>query len=240
MTSSIHIANDKGRDATVGLAAVKAAQPPKLGVLGKRVIFRRYLSASESTTHEALTSKFGADYAQALIEGDPEVDSEIVGTTIEHTQTVYLDGDGDLMFVEPSFLEVVLGPDGAEKERRAPVNSLSNVTSEVPIRWAGKKIAISEAVHKFAFKRTMQLQHTDGLTYDFLHAMAKDLEAAESLMLVGSGEKGTSPLIFQSNGRPYRGFLRGETKGASYRLTLHLSDLELKKPFVAKREGKDE
>ena len=70
--------------------------------------------------------------------------------------------------------------------------------------------------------------------------MAKDLEAAESLMLVGSGEKGTSPLIFQSNGRPYRGFLRGETKGASYRLTLHLSDLELKKPFVAKREGKDE
>ena len=85
----------------------------------------------------------------------------------------------------------------------------------------------------------MQLQHTDGLTYDFLFAMAKDLEASQSLMLVGSGDKGTSPLIFQANGSPYRGFLRGQTSGKSYRLILHLSDLELKKPFVTTKEGKE-
>jgi len=56
--------------------------------------------------------------------------------------------------------------------------------------------------------------------------------------LVGSGDKGTAPLIFQSNGRPYRGFLRGQTNGKSYRLVLHLSDLELKKPYVPEREVK--
>ena len=239
MSTSLHIANDKGRNATVGLSSIKGAPAPKLGVLGKKILFRRYLSAAESGTHDALTAQFGQDYAQALIEGDPEVDIEVVGTTVEHTQTVYLDGDGNLMFVEPSFLEVVLAPDGSEKERRAPMNSVSNTNSEVPIRWAGRKVALTEAIRKFSFKRSMQLQHTDGLTYDFLFAMAKDLEASQSLMLVGSGDKGTSPLIFQANGRPYRGFLRGQTSGKSYRLILHLSDLELKKPFVTTKEGKE-
>jgi len=236
--SSIHISNEKGRDATVGLTTIKGSPPPKMGVPGKRVFFRRYLSTAESGTHEGLLAKHGADYAQALIDGDPEVDIEVIGSTIEQTQSVYLDGDGSLMFVEPSFLEVVLSVDGSEKERRPPVNSVANVNSEVPIRWAGRKVAISEAVRKFSFKRSMQLQHTDGLTYDFLFAMAKDLEAADSLMLVGSGDKGTAPLIFQSNGRPYRGFLRGQTNGKSYRLVLHLSDLELKKPYVPGREVK--
>lgn len=233
--STIHIANEKGRDATVGLVTVKAPPPPKLGVPGKRVVFRRYLSTTEEGTHEALAGRFGDDYAQALIDGDPEVDFEVVGLTIDHTQTVYLDGDESLMFVEPNFLEVVLAVDGSEKERRTPVNSVSNVNSELPIRWSGRKIPISEAVRKFSFKRSMQLQHTDGLTYDFLYAMAKDLEVAGSLMLIGSGDKGLAPLVFQSNGRPYRGFLRGQTNGKAYRLTLHLSDLELKKPFIPDR-----
>jgi hypothetical protein len=233
--STIHIANEKGRDATVGLVTVKASPRPKLGVPGKRVVFRRYLSTTEEGTHEALTARFGGDYAQALIDGDPEVDLEVVGLTIDHTQMVYLDGDESLMFVEPTFLEVVLAVDGSEKERRTPVNSVSNVNSELPIRWSGRKIPISEAVRKFSFKRSMQLQHTDGLTYDFLYAMAKDLEVAGSLMLIGSGDKGLAPLVFQSNGRPYRGFLRGQTNGKAYRLTLHLSDLELKKPFIPDR-----
>ncbi len=41
----------------------------------------------------------------------------------------------------------------------------------------------------------------EGLTYDYLHAMAVDLEKAGAVMLLGTGEKGTGALIFQANGR---------------------------------------
>jgi hypothetical protein len=83
----------------------------------------------------------------------------------------------------------------------------------------------------------MQLRHVDGLTFDFLFEMAKELEQKDSLMLVGTGEKGVSPLIFQANGRPYRGFLEGKTNGKSYQVILHLSEMELKKPVVSKKKG---
>ena len=60
MSSSIHIANAKGRDATVGLVPIKAASGPKLGLPGQKLYFRRYLAATECT-HQALTKQFGID-----------------------------------------------------------------------------------------------------------------------------------------------------------------------------------
>jgi hypothetical protein len=74
----------------------------------------------------------------------------------------------------------------------------------------------------------------DGLTFDYLFEMAKELEASQSVMLVGTGEKGTAPFVFQANGRSYRGFLEGKTKDRSYQLILHLSDMELKPPANSK------
>jgi hypothetical protein len=231
MVNSIHIANSKGRDATVGLATVKAEPSPKLGVPGVKITFRRYLATSESGTDEAMKAKLGDDYSETLIKEDPEVDIELVGRTIEQTQTVYLDGKGALMFADPKFLEVVTNADGTEKERREPIDTESNVDAGVPVRWTGKKIPLADAVRRFAFRRNLQLQHVDGLTYDYLFAMAKELEDEAMMMLVGTGEKGTGAMIFQANGRAYRGFLEGRTKGKSYRLVLHLSDMELKKPY---------
>ena len=241
MVNSIHSANAKGRDATVGLASVKADPSPKMGLPGVKIAFRRYLAASETGTDDAMKAKMGTDYAEALIKGDPEVDLELVGRTIDQTQTVYFDGKGALMFADPKFLEVVTNPDGSEKERRDPVDTESNVDAGVPVRWTGKKIPLADAVRRFAFRRSLQLQHVDGLTYDYLYEMAKELEKAAALMLVGSGEKGSGPLIFQANGRAYRGFLEGRTKGKSYRLVLHLSDMELKAPAAkALVSGKEE
>ena len=48
------------------------------------------------------------------------------------------------------------------------------------------------------------------------------------MMLIGSGEKGREPLIFQNNGLPWRAFLEGRVKGDSYALLMRLSNLELK------------
>ena len=93
-------------------------------------------------------------------------------------------------------------------------------------------------MRRFAFRRRLQLRHTDGLSYDYLYEIAKELEASEALMLLGAGEKGSGALIFQANGRAYRGFLEGRTKGKAYQLMLHLSDMELKQPAVAAGGGK--
>ncbi len=237
MTNSIHITNAKGRDATVGVAPLKAPPGPRLGVPGETVVFRRYLAAVEAGRHDTLKARFGADYAKALIDGDPEVDIEQVGKLVEHSQAVFIDSDNAVMYVEPSFIEVILSPDGSEKERRAPADTVANVNTDVPVRWTGRKIPLKDAARRFSFRRSIQLQHVDGLTFDFLYEMAKDLEASEAVMLLGTGEKGGGPLIFQANGRPYRAFLAGRTKDKAYRLTLHLSDMELKKPYMPGERG---
>ena len=70
---------------------------------------------------------------------------------------------------------------------------------------------------------------TDGLTYDFLHGLAKSLDEADEMVLLGAGESGRDPVVFQTNGLPWRGFLEGRVDGVKYQLLLRLSNLELKK-----------
>jgi hypothetical protein len=66
--------------------------------------------------------------------------------------------------------------------------------------------------------------------------MARQLEAKDSLMLLGAGPKGNQPLILRRGGSPYRGFLEGRTQGDKYCLILHFSNLELKAPEEAATE----
>ncbi len=69
-----------------------------------------------------------------------------------------------------------------------------------------------------------------GLTYDFLYAMAKDLQDRNALMLLGAGPKSNQPLILRRGSTPYRGFLEGKVADDKYCLTLHFSNMELKLP----------
>ena len=96
--------------------------------------------------------------------------------------------------------------------------------------WTGRKFPIVDAVRRFVFRRSLQVVHVDGVTYDFLQGMAADLAKEKVLMFVGAGSKGLDPLVFQANGRPCRGFLEGRVDGERYQLLLHLSDMELKRP----------
>ena len=107
MSNNIHLANAKGRDAFVTLATLKAPAAPKLSLPGDPVTFRRYVTATESGTHAALTALWGDNYATQLVEGDPEVDLEQVGQFIEQLQTIYLDPDGKVLTVEPNMIEVL-------------------------------------------------------------------------------------------------------------------------------------
>ena len=55
------------------------------------------------------------------------------------------------------------------------------------------EIKREDAVRKFVFSRTLQLWHSDGLTFEFLFNIAKELDENNEMMLVGSGEKGRDP-----------------------------------------------
>lgn len=231
----VHLTNAAGRDATVDFVSAKPGSPPSLGLPGKDVKFRRYVAAGESGLHDALSRKYATeDYADKLIAGDPEIDFEHVGRAVRETSQVYLSADGDVLHAPPEVVEVIFDPGGEEKERRAPQDVLGNVNEELPIRWGERRFPRVELPRRFVIQRTLQIRHYDGLTYDYLFGMAKELDESDEVVLIGAGAKGRKPLIFQTNGTPYRGFLEGRVDGERYMLLLHLSNMELKRPGSGK------
>lgn len=226
----IHLMNEAQRDASLAMESIPEAPSPKMGVPGKTIVFQRYLAATEAGLHPALFATHGENLAQALVDGDPEIDLEQVGRVIGDTTPVYLSGDGSVLHVSPQVVDVLVGPDGVERDRKPAGDTAANINEVDAVRIAGKKIAKSEAITKFVFRRTVAIRHVDGLTYDFLHAMAKQLADENVLAMLGAGAKGRDPLVFQENGTPYRGFLEGRVDGPRYQLLLHLSNLELRVP----------
>ena len=225
----LHLMNKENRDATVAISSLKYEKPFEMGIPNKELNFKRYLSATQENLHKNLASLYGDNYSSMLIEEDPEIDIEAIGKFISGSDVVYLSSKGELLYSPPKTVEVIIAPDGTEKERRSPEDIPGNVDDELPVRWTGKKMPKSKVAVKFAFKRTIQIKHVDGLTYDYLFDMAKELQDEDVMVLVGAGQKGNEPLIFQANGMPYRGFLEGRVDGKKYQLLLHLSNMELKR-----------
>jgi hypothetical protein len=232
MQRKIHLSNAAGRDATVAYDGLKPAAAPKPGFPGKSIRMVRYLAATEAGMHARLDAAHeGEAYGQALVDGDPEIDLEMVGREIGRTDTVFLSGSGDVLYAPPNVVEILLDPHGVEKLRREPEDVEANVNDEVvPIRWTGRRLPIAQVVQRFAMRRTLQVRHVDGLTFDYLFAMAQSLAEEAKMVMLGTGEGGKKPLIFQTNGTPYRGFLEGRVDGEKYMLLLHLSNMELRRP----------
>jgi len=227
----LHLANKEGRDSTVLYVSMTYKPPHRtVGPDGADVTFRRYLANPDGFDHTALVAAHGEDYGQALVDGDPEVDVEQIGRAIGSTDDVFLTSEGKVLHAPPRIVEILIGPDGVEKERRNPVNEEGNVLVENALRHTKMRLKRDKVVRRFVFGRTIQLRHSDGLTYDFLYAMAKDLDAADECVLIGGGKKGRDALRFQNNGKPYRAFLEGRVDGQRYQLLLHLSEMELKRP----------
>ncbi|MBK8054345.1 MAG: hypothetical protein IPK35_14050 [Saprospiraceae bacterium] len=176
-----------------------------------------------------MLAKYGEDeeLAQDLINADPEIDLYKTGMIISGGQKVLVNPDLKPVY-KVKATEIVYLPDGTVKEEKAFATKNQNIISDFPISWTGKQLPIAEAYNRFIFAKKYQLTHTNGLTFDFLYDMAKELHEKQVLMLLAGGPKGNEPLIFQENGRPYRAFLEGRVKGDSYLLLMHISNLELK------------
>ena len=227
----INISNPKNRDAVVATEALNPKRVVRFtDAKGKPVTTRKLLKTDVLHDLPELLAKKKklekvADY---LIKEDPEIDIETFGMFLTDMARVYVTKKGIIHLVEE--IEVIYNPDGTVRERRPRKKEPQNMNGEFPMRWTGKFIKKEEAAHRFVFTNKKQLVHINGLTFDFLYEMAKDLAKRNALLLVRGGEKGNEPLVMNRGGKPYNAFLEGRIKKDSYCLILHLSNMELKKP----------
>ncbi len=231
MPRLISIMDAKKRDAQIEVDSPRSREAHRyVGPDGEPVTHQRLVKGTERTTYGALLEEAGSPEAisKALIEGDPEIDLTQVGRRLGYTSRVYLGPAGNVLYVA-RILKVVYGPDGQETSREDFVDVEATVGEELPpLPYTGRLMPVDTVIRRFALVRKLQLRHVNGLTFDFLYEIAKSLQDAGKLMLVGAGSKGATPLIFQTNGTPFRGFLEGRVEGDSYKLVLHLSNLEIK------------
>jgi hypothetical protein len=225
---TINLNNDKKRDAVVGLesgakkAAVRFVLPD-----GRE---RRNVKFVKTTANAATLLEQHGDMlavGRALLDNDAETDRETVGRLIPKTRKLYMNPDGSIAY-RVNLIQAVYNPDGSEKERRELAKAQANISGEIPLQWTGRKFPKAEAVRRFVFTRCYRVCHTNGLSYDFLYGMAKQLAEDAALMFVGGGKKGSDPIVLASGGEPYRGFLEGRVEGDKYLLLLHLTNMELK------------
>lgn len=227
---AINIANDKARNAQVGFEVKKE----KSGITMARIDGMGYenvrlLKSTIDTEPEDLLRQYGDvnALAEAILSGDPEIDMERVGMQLKGVRKVFLT-EGDRIVYRITREEVVYDPAGEEKAAKPYQDSEATVNTDIPLKWTGKLIPKEKAVRMFVFAKKYQVKHVNGLTYDFLYDMAKQLHEKNAVMLVGSGPKGMGPIVLSNGGTSYRAFLEGRIDGDKYCLILHLTNLELK------------
>ncbi len=209
---NIHLENAARRDAEVEIINISPSRrvravDPATGQDVKTV--RLMLTTASQKAVEAFT-------AESIINADHEI-SDVAGVPTGETQTVYVNGDGEVVAV--GLTEVKCAPDSAVLSR-APYKP-NEVTDRLP--W-GALIPLSDAVRRFAFCGAVQITHRDGLTFDFLYDIAKKLADTQSMLFI-------KRVVLRHDGTAYKGFLEGRIEGKyakKYALILHLSQMELK------------
>ncbi|MEO8649206.1 MAG: hypothetical protein ABI539_08585 [Acidobacteriota bacterium] len=227
----INISNAKNRDAVVALEGLLPRRDVRyVDSNGRPIVTRKVLKTDVSHDLASLMKrrKKVEKLADVLVKSDPEVDLEEFGSYLSDTSRVYVSKRGIVHAVEE--FEVIKNPDGTVRDRRPRRKEPQNINTETPLRWTGKFIKKKEAISNFVFTNKKQLVHINGLTFDFLYDIAKELDKRDSLLLLRGGETGKDPVVMYRGGKPYNAFLEGRVKGDSYCLILHLSNMELKRP----------
>ncbi len=242
MIRYIKLANDKKRDAEITFRSLNP-KPAVTMVLesGEAVSNKRAVKGTSDTSTKTLLGKYdekpkeGVDFemqlavrlSEDLINSDPEIDIELSGKFIDDISRVYINEDEKPVF-KVKKVEKIFSPKAELKEEREPKYNESNITGESIVSWTGKLMPKSKVYNKLVFNKKYQLKHVNGLTYDFLFDMAKQLADKDAMMMLGGGASGKEPLVMNDGGKPYRAFLEGRVKGEKYCLILHLTDQELK------------
>jgi len=172
--AEINLSNSAGRDAVVNMEGL--ATPIRVrwvDTQGRQANCVRFLKSTIDRDLESLKKQSGGieGVGSLLIHGDADVDLETVGTLMTTTSRVYINRDDQLVYRVQEF-EIIRNPDGEERERRLRERPPQNVSGEIPLRWSGVYLKRRDVVRRFVFSNKLQLTHINGLTYDFLFAMA--------------------------------------------------------------------
>ncbi len=227
MIRAIHISNDRKRNAQVAFDAqpvpstLRRVLPSGEEPVGVRVI--KTTAAMNRSLRDYDLYKLAGD----MVVEDPDVDMELTGRKLRRTRRIFVDRNYEIVY-HVNLYQVVMNPDGTERERRDLRKVPGNVNARVPLGWSGRMFPRREALRRFIFSRNYQLRHINGATFDFLYNMAKELSEADAMVMIGAGKKGTKPILLNRGGQPYRGFLEGRIDGDKYCLILHLTDIEMK------------
>ncbi len=232
----INIADGKARNSRVAMESKKRPKFTRYtdsqnqGVESARIVKNTLATDLKTLTKETSLE----DLSQKLIDGDPELDIELFGKRIFDTSRIYLNSNN-----EPAggvnLKELIYSPEGELKEQRDAKTVEGNINTEVPLKWSGKLMPKSECYKKFVFSNAYQIKHVDGLTFDFLFNMAKELDEQNAMMFLGAGKKNNEPLIISRNGKQFRAFLEGRVQDSKFMLILHLTNLEMKPVPVAEQ-----
>jgi hypothetical protein len=220
-----------GKSAHVGLHGLPTARPRRKIELrlpgGAAVVTARVAKGLASGVVPSLES---------LRDGDPEIDLHTAGLVFEAeslTPAWYDPAEPDKPVADFRMVDVIHDASGAEKTRRPHLVRAANLDELHPVK-LGKRLPLHEALSQFVIKQSLQLAHTDGLTFDFLKGIAEELSSKQEVAILGAGPKGNLPLVVRQGGAPYRALLHGEVHAdGRYKLLLLLSDQELKLPELA-------
>ena len=222
--NTIHLSTDDGNNARVPLRHGRRLTPRTMKVteMGEEVRTLTVHRGNARVVVRQLT-------AQALIEGDPEIDLPNIGRILLETSRAYRRPGGEVLEGHFQVIVTTYGPDGTAKGRAVHVPHKANINELAPVL-IGKRIPVAELFNRFVFHNQLYLGHEDGLQHQFLLDIARRLEAAGEAAMLGAGAKGNQPLVLQNGGTPTRAFLLGETEGERYRLRVMLTRQELKVP----------
>lgn len=224
----IHIANEKNRDANVRFVSLLKESDPIYSYKNKSIKNKRILINSSETNDDYLINKFKDKLNQEIIKNDVDIDIEYAGKFIGDIDRILFNSKSEILYTPPKIKEILYNSKGDEIKKQDPEEITPNVRDDTPpLKWTGKFFKRQDVLKKFVITKSIQLKHVDGLTYEFLYDMAKTLDTKQSMILLGGG-KGKDPLIFQTNGSPYRGFLDGRINNKQFQLILRLSNMELK------------
>ena len=225
----IHIANEKKRDSNVRFLQLIKEKDTTFTFKNKTIKNKRILINSDITSDSYLIEKYKNKLADNILSSDVDIDIETAGKYIGDIDRILFTSKNEILYSPPKIKEILYNQKGEEVKRQDPKEIIPNVRDDTPpLKSTGKFFKRAEILKKFVITKSIQLRHVDGLTYEFLFDMAKTLEDKKSLMLLGGGS-GKDPLIFQTNGTPYRGFLDGRINEKHYQLILRLSNMELKR-----------
>ena len=178
----IHISNEKKRDANVRFVSLIKENDPKLAYKGKSIKNSRLLISSDETSEESLINKYKSKLAENILNNDVDIDIEYTGKFIGDTDRILFNSKNEILYSPPKIKEVLFNKDGKEIKKQDPKEIVPNVRDDTPpLKWTGKFFKREEVLKKFVINKSIQLRHTDGLTFEFLYDMAKTLDNKTSL-----------------------------------------------------------